>query len=225
MPELPIDRYWVARQQNYQENSPLDHIVLRLMPHSAANTTGRSRTALNRIVLVAKGGCIPINFTCTERCYSFLNGASVIRTRKAFLLDDLANRSDTITAMHQTEAAAIWRLPCCVGFFNYLLFKTNPVDSNSFVGFDQIHIIYTGKVFPGTSCLVGIAEYANPNISSLYFLSANFLVFVKISIPIQTTSWKIIKPYAVIIIKTPSLSRLFLMRHSTANSPEPCDGS
>ena len=34
---------------------------------------------------------------------SFLNGASVIRTRKAFLLDGLASRSDTITAMRHVE--------------------------------------------------------------------------------------------------------------------------
>nr|DAE66832.1 MAG TPA: hypothetical protein [Bacteriophage sp.] len=32
------------------------HIGLHQMPLSAATTTGRSRTALNRIVLVGKGG-------------------------------------------------------------------------------------------------------------------------------------------------------------------------
>ena len=79
--------------------------------------------------------------------------------------------------------------------------------SNSFVGFGQIYSVYTGKVFLGTSCLVGMAWYANPNISTLYFLFAASLDFENIT-PIQTTIWKIIKPYEVIIIKTPSLSEL-----------------
>ena len=78
--------------------------------------------------------------------------------------------------------------------------------SNSFVGFGQIYSVYTGKVFLGTSCLVGIAWYANPNISLPYFIFAASLDFENIT-PIQTTSWKTIKPYEVIIIKTPSLSR------------------
>ena len=85
--------------------------------------------------------------------------------------------------------------------------------SNSFVGFDQIYSIYTGKVFLGTSCLVGMAWYANPNISTLYFLFAASLDFENIT-PIQTTSWKTIKPYEVIIIKTPSLSQHCLIGYS-----------
>ena len=79
--------------------------------------------------------------------------------------------------------------------------------SKSFVGFGQIYSIYTGKVFLGTSCLVGIAGYEIPNISTPYFLFAASLDFENVT-PIQITSWKTIKPYEVIIIKTPSLSEL-----------------
>ena len=76
------------------------------------------------------------------------------------------------------------------GFFEYskLIFRT----------------YIAGKVFPGTSCLVCMAGYANPNISVPY-LSAALLVFDTIT-PIQTTRGNTIRPYVVIIIDTPSIS-------------------
>lgn len=71
------------------------------------------------------------------------------------------------------------------------------------------HIFYlTGKVYSGTSCLDGMAGYANPHISSPYFLSAAASLDFVAKTPIQVTSWKTITPYTVIIIKTPSLSEL-----------------
>ena len=94
----------------------------------------------------------------------------------------------------------------CVIFQNCFSDQSS-IFSKSFVGFDQIYSVYTGEVFLGTSCLVGIAWYANPNISLPYFIFAASLDFENIT-PIQTTSWKTIKPYEVIIIKTPSLSEL-----------------
>nr|DAL82743.1 MAG TPA: hypothetical protein [Caudoviricetes sp.] len=51
-----IDCYMDCTSANYKADTAQHHIVLRQDAASATNTTGRSRTVLNRIVLVAKGG-------------------------------------------------------------------------------------------------------------------------------------------------------------------------
>ena len=55
MPEPPIDCCRNRSSAKLPVRCHLNHTVLCLIPLSAVNTTGRSRTALNRIVLVAKG--------------------------------------------------------------------------------------------------------------------------------------------------------------------------
>ena len=58
--------------------------------------------------------------------------------------------------------------------------KTKPVTFSQFCGFFTFHfaLYFTGKVFHGTSCLVGMAGYANPSIFSPYFLFAALLAFM-----------------------------------------------
>ena len=56
MPEPPIDCCRNRSSAKLPVRCHLNHTVLCLIPLSAVNTTGRSRTVLNRIVLVAKGG-------------------------------------------------------------------------------------------------------------------------------------------------------------------------
>ena len=51
---IRFDCYMDCSSANYGVTITHHHIGLRLMPRSAANTTGRSRTVLNRIVLVAE---------------------------------------------------------------------------------------------------------------------------------------------------------------------------
>lgn len=80
---------------------------------------------------------------------------------------------------------------------------------DSFVGLffgyslKPIKIFHCRYGFRGTSCLVGIALYENPNMQ-LHFLKTSVEDFFTMAI--RSTSWKTIIPYKVIIIKTPSLS-------------------